>query len=69
MTGPDLLAKYLDKHGLKRSEFARSTEIITESDLSRYISGTHTPTIDKALAIQKATHGWVPMAAWASEAA
>ncbi len=60
------LASYLDENGLTQTAFAALINV-TPSVVSRYLGGKLTPRLAQAIAIEKATSGAVPVAAWGQE--
>ena len=60
------LAQYLKDERVTQETFARRIGR-TQSIVSKLASGTITPTLETALAIETATGGAVPPSAWAPE--
>jgi DNA-binding transcriptional regulator YdaS (Cro superfamily) len=62
------LERWLARNEVSQAEFARRTGI-TQSAISKYISGDRQPMLDEALAIERATHGAVPVEEWETDTA
>jgi hypothetical protein len=68
MTGPALLAKYLETKKMTARDLCRASNgFLNEPEISRYLSGATRPGIDKALAIERVTRKAVPIGSWAKD--
>ncbi len=63
----DELKKYLKEAGLTRTAFAKLAGV-DQSLVSRYITGKLKPSLDRAVAIERATDGKVPPRVWVPDA-
>ncbi len=62
----DELKKYLTEAGMTRTAFAQLAGV-DQSLVSRYIAGKSKPSLERAVAIERATGGKVPPRVWVPE--
>lgn len=60
---PNLLARFLDKHGLSQVEFSRMVHC-SPVMVSLWTSGKRKPGLAYALVIEKVTNGAIPAFTW-----
>lgn len=61
----DILQTYLSESGLRQADLAQMVGV-RQTTISRLARGILTPSLDLAFAIERATKGAVPAAAWVS---
>ena len=61
----DILQTYLSESGLRQADLAQMVGV-QQTTISRLARGIITPSLDLAFAIERATQGAVPAAAWVS---